>query len=127
MLPAGIGSTAERDVSRLPAFLPPTPRAQVPAPSDADPPNTSSIASAAGPTHALLDVRVEVQRDPDARMPERLANDLRVDVPLQQPGRVRLPQIMEPDPLEPDRRDERPNRRDTLSTLIGTPPPRSKT
>ncbi len=47
-------------------------------------------------------VTVEVQRHGDGGVPQPLLNDLRVDAGRQREGRVRVPQVMEPDARQPE-------------------------
>ena len=43
---------------------------------------------------AFRDMRVEIERDPDRRVPETLRDDLRMDAGLQRQSRVRMTKVV---------------------------------
>lgn len=51
--------------------------------------------------HRWEDVRVGVECDPDARVPEPLGDDLRVDALQEHQGRMGVAEVVEPDVREP--------------------------
>lgn len=53
--------------------------------------------SGGGGLHVEIDVRVRVQRDGDARVPEPFLHDPGMDAGLQRQGRVGVPQVVQAD------------------------------